>query len=247
MLKFKNNLLSAETFCIDSPDYILRLTTDTPECNYFGVLTLTNKVVKTLQFVKFNNEFKARLSLNSEDLNFLQGSTFKLISVSSDFSKESNLLTLNFDVNKIKLTIKQYCSIEILELKKQISTLTTKLEALSLGKLVPNVNIVNKDYIQPGMILVAVDNGNFMAAYPFADIVTNVNGQQAVDGVVEIEASMIKYNTERTIEEQLKIIAKAVQTQNSTIKTIAGELGTLSKKVADLEIKLATHLDSGIV
>lgn len=247
MLKFKNNLLSAETFCIDSPDFIFHLTTDTPDCNYFGVITLTNKVVKTLQFIKFNNEFKARLSLTTEDLNYLQGSTFKLISVSSEFSKESNLLSLNFDINKINLTIKKESSKEILELKKQISILTTKLEALSLGKLVPNVNIVNKNYIQPGMILVAIDNGNFMAAYPFADIVTNVNGQQAVDGVVEIKASMIKYNTERTIEEQLKVIAKAVQTQNSTIKTIAGELGTLSKKVADLDIKLATHLDSGIV
>jgi hypothetical protein len=247
MLQFKNNLLSSEPFSIDSPDYIFQLLTDTPECNYFGAITLTNKVVKTLQFIKFNNIFKARLSLTLEDLNYLQGATFKLISVSSSFTKESNLLTLSFDINKIKLTIKQESSKEMLELKKQISALTTKLEALSLGKLVPNVNIINKDYIQPGMILVAIDNGNFMAAYPFADIVTNVNGQQAVDGVVEINASMIKYNTERTIEEQLKVIAKAIQTQNSTIKTIAGELGALSERVATLSMQLATHLDSGVV
>ena len=126
MLKFKHNLLSAEPFSIDSPDYIFQLTTDTPDCNYFGVITLTNKVVKTLQFIKFNSIFKARLLLDTEDLNYLRGATLKLISVSAEFSKESNLIALNFDINKIKLTIKQETSKEILELKKQIASLTTK-------------------------------------------------------------------------------------------------------------------------
>ena len=247
MLKFKHNLLSAEPFSIDSPDYIFQLTTDTPDCNYFGVITLTNKVVKTLQFIKFNSIFKARLLLDTEDLNYLRGATLKLISVSAEFSKESNLIALNFDINKIKLTIKQETSKEILELKKQIASLTTKLEALTLSKLVPNVNVINKDFIKPGMILVAVDNGNFMAAYPFADIVTKVNGQQAVDGVVEIDASMIKYNTERTIKDQLIVISKAIKAQNDTIKTLAGQIDSLNTKVATLSVQLATHLDSGIV
>ena len=97
------------------------------------------------------------------------------------------------------------------------------------------------------MILEAVDNGNFMAAYPFADIVTKVNGQQAVDGVVEIDASMIKYNTERTIKDQLIVISKAIKAQNDTIKTLAGQIDSLNTKVATLSVQLATHLDSGIV
>lgn len=247
MLHYKNNILSAEAFEIDSPDFILTLQTDTPECIYFGALTLTNKIIKTIQFVKFNNLFKARLSLVEEDLQYLSGSTFKLILSSSSFTKDSNLISFNFNVNKIKLTIKQEVSKDVLELKQSLSTLQTRIDTLSLGKLVPNVSITNKDFIQPGMTLVAVDKGNFTAAYPFADIIKIVNGQQAIDGVVEIDASMIKYNKERTIEEQFEAITNAIKSINSTLKTVIEEHKVLSEKVADLSIKLETHLDSGVI
>ena len=97
------------------------------------------------------------------------------------------------------------------------------------------------------MVLIAIDEGNFMAAYPFADVITKINGEQAVDGVVEITASMIKYNTERTIVEQFKVIAEAIQAENNALKTLTEQVNSISKRVADLGIKLATHLDSGIV
>ena len=247
MLTFKNNLLTSDKFYIDTPDSIIELHADVTDCNYFGILTLTNGVTKTIQFVKFNTFFKARLSLYEEDLNFLQGATLKLLSVSSTFSKESNCIKPEFNINKIKITIKQNASKELSELKKEVLQLQNKLEALSLGKLVPAVNIANKDYIKPGMILVAIDDGNFMAAYPFADIVTNVNGQTAVDGVVELDASMIKYTVERSIAQQLKVMGEAISAQNNLIVTISGELASLSQRVADLTIKLATHLDNGII
>ena len=247
MLKFKNNILSAEAHTIESPDYILNLQTDIPDCNYFGLLTLSNKVTKTLQFTKVNNIFKARLNLAEEDLNFLNNSSFKLVSISADFTKESNIVNLTFDINKIKLFVNQKTSKEIAEFRLQLEKLQEKLEALSLGKLVPNVNIANKDYIKPGMTLVALDNGNFMAAYPFADIIKVVNGQQAVDGVVEIDASMIKYNTGRTVEDQLKVLAEAITNVNSTIRTLTGEVKALSERLATLSMKVETHLDNGII
>lgn len=247
MLQFKKNILTSKAFIIESPDTILQLSTDVPDCNYFGILTLNNKVTKTIQFIKSNNLFKARLSLVEEELPFLTGATLKLLSVSSSFSKESNPIQLHFDIDKIKLTIKQCASKELAEFKKDLSQVKSKLEALTLSKLVPNVNIANKDYIKPGMVLVAIDNGNFMAAYPFADIITKVNGQVAVDGVVEIDASMIKYNTERTIEEQTKVIAEAIKVQNNTLKALSAEISSLSKKLAELTVKVETHLDNGII
>ena len=143
--------------------------------------------------------------------------------------------------------VNQKTSKEIAEFRLQLEKLQEKLEALSLGKLVPNVNIANKDYIKPGMTLVALDNGNFMAAYPFADVIKIVNGQQAVDGVVEIEASMIKYNTERTVEAQLKVLGEAVTNVNNTVTTLIGEVKALSERLATLSMKVETHLDSGIV
>jgi hypothetical protein len=247
MILFKNNILTTKPFTIDTADYIMELTPDVLDCEYFGILTLSNKTTKTIQFIRFNTIFKARLIISEEELPLFNNVSFKLLSVSSSFSKESNSINLNLDTNKIKLTIKQSVSKEMSELKKSLIQLQTKVETLSLGKLVPTVNIANKDYIKPGMILVAIDNGNFMAAYPFADIVKEVNGQHAVDGVVEIDASMIKYNIERNVEQQLKIMGEAILNQNDTIKTLAGELINLSQRVADISIKLETHLDNGIL
>lgn len=247
MLQFKKNILTSKTFTIEEPDTIIQLNTDVLDCNYFGVITLNNKTTKTIQFIKVKSLFKARLSLAEEELPYLLGATLRLLSVSSSFSKESNPVQLNFDIDKIKLTIKQSVSKDLLEFKKDLVQVQSKLEALSLGKLVPNVNIINKNHIKPGMILVAIDNGNFMAAYPFADIITKVNGQVAVDGVVEIDASMIKYNTERTIEEQIKVVAEAIKVQNNTLKAISAEINSLSKKLAELTVKVETHLDNGII
>lgn len=247
MLILKNNLLSIDKLFIQSADSIIVLNTDVLNSEYLGILTLTNNTTKTIQFVRFENIFKARLCICEEDLEHLQGSTIKLISISSSFTKESNAVKIDFDINKIKLNIKQKSSKELIELRKDLIKMQSQLEALSLGKLVPTVNIANKDYIKPGMILVAIDNGNFMAAYPFADVIKEVNGQQAIDGVVEIDASMIKYNIERTIAEQLDIIGQGVLKQNEVIKTLSEQVVTLSKRVADIDIELATHLDNGII
>jgi hypothetical protein len=247
MLHYKNNILSTESFVIDSHDSIITLTTDIPDCNYFGALILSNKVIKTLQFTKVNNTFKARLVVNKEELNFLDGVLFKLISVSTAFSKESNLVKFNFNKEKIALTVKQTISKEILEVQKRLTELNDRVNTLALNKIVPNVNIINKNLIKPGMMLVAVDEGNFMAAYPFADIVTNVNGQQAVDGLVEIDASMIKYNQERTIKKQLEVLNAAFKAQLTAISTIQNELNKIKNDVGNLTIKVETHLDNGII
>lgn len=247
MLQLKNNKLSSSEFIIEEPNSILQLDTDVLDCNYFGLITFSNQVIKTIQFVKTNDSFKARLSLTEEDLPYLTGVSLKLLSVSSSFSKESNQIPIIFDINKIKLSIKQKVSKDLVEFKKELNQLQERLNTLSLGKLVPNVNIANKNYIQPGMILVAIDNGNFMAAYPFADVITKVNGQQAVDGVVEIDASMIQYNKERTIEEQLEVIGTAIAAQNTALKTISSEVNSIKQKLADLTVKVETHLDNGII
>ena len=242
-----NNLTTSESIIIDSHDTILTLQADKLGCTYFGLITLTNKVVKTIQFVNTNTYFKARLLLTKEELQFLDNATLKILSVSLEMTQESNELHLTFNKEKILLTIKQQTSDEIAELKRTIVSLQEKLDALSLGKPLTSLNIKNKDYIQPGMTLIARDNNTFIAAYPFVDIITNINGQVAVDGIVNIDASMIKYTTERTIEEQLKIIGEAIKVQNQTIKVLSTELNMLSKKLADLTVKVETHLDNGII
>ena len=57
MIEFKSNQLSI-TSKIQSPDTVLTLYTDI-ECNYIGVITLSNKATKAIFFVKENNIYKA--------------------------------------------------------------------------------------------------------------------------------------------------------------------------------------------
>lgn len=248
MLLLKENKLTIENpLVIDSHDCTLTLTPDNLDCNYFGLITFWDKTIKTIQFIKIDTCFKARLVLSKEEFNSLDNSKIKIISISTDFSQESNSIPITFNKEKIGLTIKQQVSKDIAELKKDIVSLQSKLESLSLGKPITNPTIVNKDYIKPGMTLVAIDSETFIAAFPFMDVIKKVNGQAAVDGVVEIDASMIKYNTERTIEDQMKIIGEAIKVQNKSLKTISSELNVLSKKLAELSVKVETHLDNGII
>ena len=248
MLTLKENKLSAvENFTITKHDYTITLTPDNLDCHYFGLITLGDKTTLTIQFKKVDSCFKARLVLTKETLEVLDNSCLKIISISSNFERESNSIPLYFDRENISLTVKRSASTELSELKRQILSLESKIDALSLGKPVTNIDIQNKECIKPGMTLVAIDNQTFVAAYPFVDIVKEVNGQVAVDGVVNIDSSMVKYNTERTVEDQMKIIGEAIKAQHNSLQIISSELTALSKKIADLTVKIETHLDNGII
>ena len=246
MLTLKNNKLTNTPFIIDSNEFIFSLSTDI-DCEFFGLITLNNNVIKTVQFSKYDSLYKARLLITKEDIDNLVGSTLHIVSMSSNFTQESNKINLLFNNLVINNKVKESTSLELFELKKQITTLTQKLNSMASGKIITNINISNKDYIQPGMVLVALDSKNFIAAYPFADTIKEVNGQKAIDGVVNLKASMIKYTTERTIAEQLEVLTTALLKEHKAIESISEEVKILSQKLADLSFKFEKHLDSGIV
>lgn len=247
MLTLNNNTLHTEGFIISTHDFTFTLKADI-DCQYFGILTLTNNTTKVIQFVKFPSLYKARLLIATEDLDYLKGSTLKILSTQNTFSKESNHINLEFDIDKIKLTIKQSISKDILALTKIVNQLNQRVDSITLGKLIPNVNIVNKDFIKEGMVLVALDDkGNFTAAYPFANVITEVNEQKAVDGVVIIDASMIKYSDERTIKQQLQIVTEALSKSLQVNKALSEELTNVKKDLGALTMAVNKHLDSGIV
>jgi hypothetical protein len=247
MLTLKNNILNTKGFLIDSHDTTLIMKADV-DCQYFGIITLTNNTTKVIQFIKFPSVYKARLIIYNEDLPYLEGAHLKILSTDASFSKESNIINLTFDIDKIKLTVKQSVSNDILSLTKELNELKQRLDVITLGKIIPNINILNQNYIKKGMVIVAADDkGNFTAAYPFANIITEINNQKAVDGVVILDASMIKYSEERTIQEQLNEIVKAFENIASLSKLNSEQLIKIKNDLANLTILVNTHLDSGIV
>lgn len=248
MLKFKNKILSSEKdFIISDSDAIIKIDSDI-DCILFGILTLSDKSIKTIQFNKCNDGIKARLLLTESDLPLLNGVTFSLHLTSNTGTFESNSIPVIFDVAKIKLTIKRKTSTELLDTLKELKLLEDKINSIVANHRLLKVNITNLDYIQPGMIPVAVDNkGNFTAQYPFANIITNVNGQTAVDGVVNIDASMIKYNQEIMLDAYIKQLAESLKAVTEFAKTISQTLFSTVESLQELRIKVETHLDNGLI
>ena len=246
MLQLKNNLLQSDSLTIESSDYSFELQSDI-DCLFFGVITLNNGAIKTIQFSKISNIYKARLIITKDILPFLKDSTFKLSCISSSFNKYTNEIPLDFNESKINLDIKVRASKDLEELEKKVYILEQRLSSLTKTGVVPNINIQNKEMIKPGMTLVSLDEqGNFAAAYPFVDIISEVNGQRAIDGVVIIDASMIKYNTDRTIADQFNKVAEAIKKTNEAIQLLSSDLKVINTKIRDLRFDLDTHLDNGI-
>lgn len=248
MLKLKNSVLSTDkNFIISEQDTIIELNSDI-DTLIFGVFTLSNKTKKTIQFIQYNDSKKARLLLAEEDLPLLNKATFSLHLVSDTGTFITNSIPVLFDTDSLKLNITRKASTDLLEALKALKLLEAKVNSIVTNHRLVGVNITNTDYIQPGMIPVAIDNkGNFIAQYPFANIVTNVNGQVAVDGVVNIDASMIKYNQEIMLDYYIKQLAESIKAVSDYAKTISQTLFSTIESLQDLRLKVETHLDNGLI
>ena len=71
MLKYKDNILTIDS-TITSHDTILKLISDI-DCVIAGLIEFSNKSYKTLNFVKENNYYKARLLITQEDRPYWNG------------------------------------------------------------------------------------------------------------------------------------------------------------------------------
>ena len=248
MLKFKNKILSSDKeFIISDSDVIIKIESDI-DCTMFGVFTLSDKSIKTIQFSKCNDGTKDILLLSELDLPLIDNVTFALHLTSDTGTFTSNSISVLFDISKIKLNITRKTSVEMLETLKALNLLENKINSIVANHRLLGINISNLEYIKPGMIPVAIDDkGNFIAQYPFANVITNVNGQAAVDGVVNIDASMIKYTQEIMLDAYIKQLAESVKAVSEFATTISQTLRSTVESLQELRLKVETHLDNGLI
>lgn len=249
MLTLNNNQLKTTKTKINSFDTLIYLDADIKEnVKYIGVLELGNKTKKVIDFINVGNLFQARLVIALEDLPLLNTSSFLIITANEKLSQQSNLVKFEFDVDAIKQTIKISASNELLEFTVKLNQLEATLSSLVKGKVIKELNIQNKNYIKPGMIPVSIDEqGNCVMMYPFANNIREVNGQKAANGVVEIDATMIKYNLGKTIAQALNDQADALSKIADALKTLSEEQKAMRKRVDELDVKLSTHINDGII
>ena len=249
MLTLTNNILSLNNEIVNSANYILNLYADKKDVDYFGVIILADGAEKVYKFVatQIENKYTIRLNIMEEDLNSLSNVKIKIVSVSNVLKQTSNTIELPLDINAIKQTIKISNSREISNLKLEFNELKTKINNILTGKVLESLNIINKEYIKKGMIPVADDFGNWIATYPFVNIVTSVNNQEAINGSIILDANMIQYTQEKTIYRALRDISEAITALNNSVLTLTNQQKELNNKLNDVILEQESYKNSGII
>ena len=248
MLKYKDNILTIDS-TITSHDTILKLISDI-DCVIAGLIEFSNKSYKTLNFVKENNYYKARLLITQEDLPYLNGATLAIAAIDNNTSKASDKVPIKFDIPKITRTIKVSSSNDIKDMQIKLSQLETAINKIANNNFTfkyTSIPVEGFDYIKPGMIPVSIDNkGNCMFQYPFTNIITEINGQKTVNSAIMLVAKDIPIE-QTNVESAIKAHTEAIKELNNLMKTISSELKATKNKLASVEQALIQHTDSSIV
>lgn len=249
MLKFKTpSSLLYDGTVIKEADSLITLDSNV-DANYIGSLQLTNKVTKILHFVKQGKNYKARLMLREEDINFLKGATFKLKVFNSNFTVDTLPIEFNYNIEEINLTVKKFISRDFQDIMVNMLQLENKINDIIDRGMLKGIKILNPELTQKGMVPVAIDDkGNYIPQYPFANIIKEINGLQAVNEKLLITAADINLKEkELTIQETLTELSNAIKQQAKLIKNIAKLTNQLSNELKETKLKLAEHLNSGII
>jgi hypothetical protein len=233
---------------VDSSDYLIKLKSEI-EASFIGQLTLTNNVIKVLFFVKQGDYYKGRLIINENEVPYLSGSNLRIKVYNETFKSETLPVKLNFDLKAIQINTKKFKVQEYEDVMTNVYKLEAKLDKLISDGVLKGIKINSGELVKKGMVPVAIDNkGNYIPAYPFANIIKEVNGLEAVDEKLWLTAGDIKLpDSDTTIYATFIGLSKAIKEQTNLIKELAIVNAKLAEEIKETKLKLAEHLNSGII
>ena len=248
MLTYDGKKLSYDQTVIKTADITLPLQYS-EEANIFGILEMSNQVLKTIEFVKCDGLYKGRLVIDENDIDFIYENKFSIKTASQTFSGQSNKIKLLFDLSTIKLNVKRKTSREVQELKLQIKALEEKINSIVKNHRLLNINITDYSYVQKGMVPVADDNkGNFVLAYPFSNTINKINGIESADQEILLTGESIPYKEDDvSITEKIQMLIYAISQINSALIVVKDTQKQLLDKVSELEITLQTYLENPVI
>lgn len=229
-------------------DSILSLKCDLA-ATIFGTLAFKNGTKKMLQFTDTGIEtYDARLTITTEDLQYLDDSEFYITIISSSFNRTSNKVRLLFDKNKIKQKIKVAASQQIEELITRLATLEEIIKDIKIRGALSSLKIVNKEDVLPGMVPVSLGGEKFVAKFPFSDVVREVNGIKAVDEsiVITLEDVMLKYNG-KNAEETVQLLIEVIRKMSGAIHSLLETQSHMANRIKEIELTLARFTTSAIL
>jgi hypothetical protein len=237
--------------CIASTDNLLTINVEQyQDSTIFGRVTLLpSKIEIVTQFTKRSSSIYAtRLRIDAEILQEVKAASLTIEVVSSKFSQTYAQQNLPVDIDKIKSCIISAKHKEVQELKLQIRGLEETLKALTEGRALTKLNLKNTDSIAPGMVPVAIDSkGTFIGAYPFNDMIKDINGVTPISGSLRLLASNIPLSSELSIQEGWDSYIETTAKILDFIRAIESQLSKINIRIQELETKLATHLNTGVI
>jgi hypothetical protein len=246
MLKIKDNVLFYDNEVIKTSDVIFKLKTD-KEANYLGHITLNNGIKLTFPFVNEGLIYKGKFTISKDILPFLKGSFLSLTMMDLTFKKNTNQVEIVFDTVSINLNIKKEVGEEFKLLSIKVAELESQLLKLSNKGILKNAPVINKDDIKEGMVPVATSTGEFTAAYPFADIVKNINGVGAINEAILLTLAEIPYEPNgRSTKEVVQLILEIVKGQAEVIQTILKTQEKIIQDIKDIKLDFAEHKNTAL-
>lgn len=237
--------------CIASTDNLLTIHTEhAQDSTIFGRVTLLpSKIEVVTQFTKRSSTiYVSRLRIDADLLRNVEAATINIELVSSTFSKKFPQQDLPVDKEKIKQSTFAAKHKEVQELKLQLRALEETLRALTEGRALTKISLKSTDSIAPGMVPVAIDDkGNFIAAYPFNDMIKDVNGVTPVSSSLKLMAEDIPMESGVSIQEAWYSYIQTTTKILSYLDTIEDQLSQVNQKLKDLETDFTTHLNTGVI
>jgi hypothetical protein len=216
----------------------------------FGRVTLLpSKTEVVTQFTKRTSTiYVARLRIDADILQNTKDASIVIEIVSGIFSKKLPKHALVVDEEKIKYSISATKHKEVQELKLKLREIQETLRLLTEGRALTKISLSNTDSVAPGMVPVAIDNkGNFVAMYPFNDMIKDINGITPIGSSLELKAEDILMESGMSIQEAWQSYIQTATKILNYITEVETQLSKINTKLADLETNLTTHLNTGVI
>lgn len=246
MIEYKDSKLKLNNLMIESSDTLLRLQSDI-DCILVGVVHLNNGVTKTVPFTKTGVYHTARLVITEEDFQYFNSPKFSLVVIEGESYKQTDKADLPVNLAKIKLDLKIKISQELKDITIRLSQVSKTLNDLLQKGTINGINILGYEYVKPGMVPMVIDDkGTCIFQYPLANIISELNGLKTADGTLRLDAINIP-SGKTNVEARLNTMAQTIKALGNHIQTLGNTVKDLSGKVGELDMRIASHLDTSIV
>lgn len=246
MLTFKDEVLSSTYNLFQDCPQTIDLTTDTEAYHYLTVC-FGNTITRTIVLKPLKaDRYQGTLYIYPEELPFLATEvSFRIDIVSNGFYKQSNTIPIKFDTDKIRPLVKNNEYMRCTQCIREIYALKERLEHTLSGNTLKSIPLVKKSNIKPGMVPVAIDtHGNFVATFPFADVVKSINNVKPnsfaeEQGNIRLTTADIPHK-EQSLEKQIHKLEKDIVTLAKAHKELTAVLKQTLKELKEYKIKQET-------